>query len=81
MLTLGNVPGPPRFTVRQATKSWAWDWERGRLAIKVSVLGEGALLQANSFYNLPSFCSDSTTPCLLHEATLCIIMHIFLVLS
>ena len=28
-LTWGNVPGPPRFTVLQATKSWAWDWERG----------------------------------------------------
>ena len=24
-----DVPGPPRFTVLQATKSWAWDWERG----------------------------------------------------
>ena len=28
-LDVKDVPGPPRFTVLQVTKNWAWDWVRG----------------------------------------------------
>ena len=55
-LTWGNVPGPPHFTVLQATKSWAWDWEWGYTVVHnfPKILGKLNAC-ANSGYQALSF--------------------------